>query len=136
MYNYSKNATPNKRNEESNYGNQVIFVATTEDIVYETNKAVAAIIGYTNYGNYNIIGYFRKSCCKLIEDKLYVAQWLLNNRDNFKALTSAEIEMRYGNKPNYKRFINDGYDEYSQQRDNTSKDFNSLRDWIIANQDY
>ena len=136
MYNYSKNTTPNKRNEESNYGNQFIFVATTEDIVYETNKAVAAIIGYTNYGNYNIIGYFPKSCCKLIEDKLYVAQWLLNNRDNFKALTSSEIEMRYGNKPNYKRFINDGYYEYSQQGDNTIKDFNSLRDWIIANQDY
>ena len=44
--------------------------------------------------------------------------------------------MRYGNKPNYKRFINDGYYEYSQQGDNTIKDFNSLRDWLIANQDY
>lgn len=65
-----------------------------------------------------------------------MAQWLLNNRDNFKALTSSEIEMRYSNKPNYKRFINDGYYEYSQQGDNTIKDFNSLRDWIIANQDY
>lgn len=136
MYTYSKNSTPNKRNnDESNYGNQFIFVATTADIVYETNKAVAAIIGYTNYGNYNIIGYFPKSCCKLIEDQLYVAQWLLNDRDNFKVLTSSEIEMRYSNKPNYKRFTN-GYYEYSQREDNAFKDFNSLKDWIIANQDY
>ena len=73
MYNYSNNKTPNKRNDETNYGNQFIFVATTEDIVYETNKAVAAIIGYTKYGDYNIIGYFPKACCKLIEDRLYVA---------------------------------------------------------------
>lgn len=136
MYTYSKNSTPNKRNnDESNYDNQFIFVATTADIVYETNKAVAAIIGYTNYGNYNIIGYFPKSCCKLIEDQLYVAQWLLNDRDNFKVLTSSEIEMRYSNKPNYKRFTN-GYYEYSQREDNAIKDFNSLKDWILANQDY